>query len=110
LRIASSLAIRRSAFKRLESLHSGWGVPISDANQWIDHNGSIVTAIQRQIRAEIAALKLTIPVCYIAINADEPLQREASEIACILNALRNQGRLPTIAREIRPVDCQLSTS
>jgi hypothetical protein len=74
-------------FKRLESLHAGWGVPISDANQWsvvdasddlllplykaierhgiqeatslrIDDTGSMVIAIQRQIRAEIAALKL----------------------------------------------------
>jgi len=73
-------------FKRLESLHEGWGVPMPDANQWqivnagddlllplyraieqhaiqkatnfrIDDTGSMVIALQRQIAAEIAALE-----------------------------------------------------
>lgn len=73
-------------FKRLESLHKGWGVPISDANMWevvntsddllfplylalekyaiqratnfrIDDTGSMVLALQRQINDEIAALE-----------------------------------------------------
>lgn len=73
-------------FKRLESLHEGWGIPLPDANQWqvvdesddlllplyraierygveqatslrIDDTGSMVIAIQRQIQAEIAALE-----------------------------------------------------
>lgn len=73
-------------FKRLESLHQGWGVPLADANQWrvvdeshdrllplyraierygiqkatslrIDDTGSMVIAIRRQIEAEIAALE-----------------------------------------------------
>jgi hypothetical protein len=72
-------------FKRLESLHEGWGIPIPDANQWalanasddfllalyralerhaiqkatnfrIDDTGSMVVAIQKQIEAEVAAL------------------------------------------------------
>jgi hypothetical protein len=74
-------------FKRLESLHAGWGVPLPDANQWqvvdasddlllplykaierhgieqaisirIDDTGSMVITLQRQIQAEVAALKL----------------------------------------------------
>jgi transposase len=73
-------------FKRLESLHKGWGIPLSDANQWqvvnaaddlllplykaleqhaimkatsfrTDDTGSMVIALQRQIEAEIAALE-----------------------------------------------------
>jgi transposase len=73
-------------FKRLESLHAGWGVPMPDANQWkmvdacsalldplfraieqhgihhavslrIDDTGSEVISLRRQIQAEIAALK-----------------------------------------------------
>jgi ribosomal protein L37E len=73
-------------FKRLESLHEGWGVPMPDANQWqvvsagddlllplykaleqhaiekatnfrIDDTGSMVIAIQKQIDAELAALE-----------------------------------------------------
>jgi hypothetical protein len=73
-------------FKRLESLHEGWGIPMPDANQWavvnagddflmplykaleqhaiqkatnfrIDDTGSMVIALQRQIDAEIAALQ-----------------------------------------------------
>jgi hypothetical protein len=73
-------------FKRLESLHQGWGVPFADANQWrvvdeshdrllplhraierygvqkatslrIDDTGSMVIAIQQEIQAEIAALE-----------------------------------------------------
>ena len=72
-------------FKRIESLHEGWGVPMADANQWqvvsagddlllplyraleqhaiqkatnfrIDDTGSMVIAIQKQIDAELAAL------------------------------------------------------
>src|SRR5690606_30378017 len=72
-------------FKRIESLHQGWGVPMPDANQWqvvsagddllllykaleqhasqkatnfrIDDTGSMVIAIQKQIDAELAALE-----------------------------------------------------
>jgi hypothetical protein len=73
-------------FKRLESLHQGWGVPMPDANQWevvnaaddlllplykaleqhaiqkatnfrIDDTGSMVIALQKQIEDEIAALQ-----------------------------------------------------
>lgn len=73
-------------FKRMESLQAGWGVPLSDANQWrlvnegddlllplyrafeqhaiqnatnfrIDDTGSMVIALKRQIAAEIAALE-----------------------------------------------------
>jgi hypothetical protein len=73
-------------FKRLESLHGGWGVPMPDANQWnladasadllfplykaierhgiehatsllIDDTGSMVIALRRQIQEEIAALE-----------------------------------------------------
>ena len=74
-------------FKRLESLHAGWGIPFADANQWtavdqcddllrplykaleiygmraatslrIDDTGSMVISIMRQIKAETAALEL----------------------------------------------------
>jgi transposase len=74
-------------FKRLESLHQGWGIPMPDANQWdvvnqgddlllplykalerhaiqkatnfrIDDTGSMVIALQKQIAAEMAALRL----------------------------------------------------
>jgi transposase len=74
-------------FKRLESLHQGWGVPMADANQWqlvdqsdnlllplykaverhgiqravslrIDDTGSQVVSLMRQIQDEVAALKL----------------------------------------------------
>jgi hypothetical protein len=73
-------------FKRLESLHSGWGIPFSDANQWkvvnesaklllplskalerhgiehalnlkIDDTGSMVIELKRQIKQEIAVLE-----------------------------------------------------
>jgi hypothetical protein len=73
-------------FKRLESLHQGWGVPMPDANQWevvnasddlllplyralehyaiqqatnfrIDDTGAMVIALRRRIEAEIAALQ-----------------------------------------------------
>jgi hypothetical protein len=73
-------------FKRLESLHQGWGVPMPDANQWeivnasddlllplykaleyyaiqratnfrIDDTGSMVIALRKQIEAEILALQ-----------------------------------------------------
>jgi len=73
-------------FKRLESLHDGWGVPLPDANQWqvvdaaddlllplfralekhavttatsfrTDDTGSMVVALQKQIEAELAALE-----------------------------------------------------
>jgi hypothetical protein len=73
-------------FKRLESLHTGWGVPLPDANQWemvdrcsdlldplhkaleqygiqnatsfrIDDTGSMVISIRKQIQAEIAVLE-----------------------------------------------------
>jgi hypothetical protein len=72
-------------FKRLESLHRGWGVPLPDANQWqvvnaaddllfplykaleahaiqkatnfrIDDTGSMVIALKRKIDAEIVEL------------------------------------------------------
>lgn len=75
-----------SPFKRLESLHNGWGVPMPDSNQWrvvdtsddmlaplfkdleshgvrhavnfgIDDTGSMVISIQRRIQAEIAELE-----------------------------------------------------
>jgi transposase len=74
-------------FKRIESLHAGWGVPMSDANQWnlvdqgdemilplynalelygirnainlrIDDTGAKVITIMRQIQAEVAALQI----------------------------------------------------
>jgi hypothetical protein len=73
-------------FKRLESLHEGWGIPMPDANQWqvasagddlllplyraleqhaiqkatnfrIDDTGAMVIAIKKQIEAELAALE-----------------------------------------------------
>jgi transposase len=73
-------------FKRLESLHNGWGVPMPDSNQWsmvdacadllaplfkameqhgvqnainlrIDDTNSMVISLRRQIQAEIAALE-----------------------------------------------------
>jgi ribosomal protein L37E len=73
-------------FKRLESLHAGWGIPMADANQWqvanrsddlllpvyraherhaiqkatnfrIDDTGAMVIALQKQIAAEIATLE-----------------------------------------------------
>jgi hypothetical protein len=73
-------------FKRLDTLHDGWGVPMPDANQWevvnaaddlllplykalenhaiekatnfrTDDTGSMVVALQKQIDAELAALK-----------------------------------------------------
>jgi transposase len=73
-------------FKRLESLHQGWGVPMPDANQWevvnagddlllplyraleqhaiqqatnfrIDDTGSMVISLRKQIETEIAALQ-----------------------------------------------------
>jgi transposase len=73
-------------FKRIESLHQGWGIPFSDANQWevvsqsigyllplvntleqhgvqrglnlrIDDTGSMVVELQRQIVAECDAAK-----------------------------------------------------
>jgi hypothetical protein len=73
-------------FKRLESHHEGWGVPMPDANQWevvdkaddlllplyraieqhaiqratnfrIDDTGSVVITLKRQIEAELAALR-----------------------------------------------------
>jgi hypothetical protein len=71
-------------FKRLELLHDGWGIPMSDANQWVvvnagddlllplykaleqhaiakatnfrtDDTGSMVIALKKQIEAELAA-------------------------------------------------------
>lgn len=74
-------------FKRLESLHAGWGIPLADANLWrvvdetddlllplyralelhgiqnattlrIDDTGSMVVSLSRQIQAEVAALEL----------------------------------------------------
>jgi transposase len=74
-------------FKRLESLHEGWGIPLADANLWrvadetddlllplyralelygiqnattlrIDDTGSMVVTLARQIQAEVAALEL----------------------------------------------------
>jgi len=73
-------------FKRIESLHEGWGVPMPDANQWevvsagddlllplykaleqhaiqkatnfrIDDTGAMVIALNQQIEAELAALQ-----------------------------------------------------
>lgn len=73
-------------FKRLESLHAGWGIPVPDANLWrlvdesddlllplyralelhgiqnattlrIDDTGSMVVALAREIQAEIDALE-----------------------------------------------------
>ena len=73
-------------FKRIESLHQGWGIPMSDANQWevvtegdnllfplyralekhaiekatsfrIDDTGSMVVALQKQIDDELGALE-----------------------------------------------------
>jgi transposase len=73
-------------FKRIESLHEGWGVPMPDANQWtvvsdaddlllplyrameqhaiakstnfrIDDTGGMVITLKQQIDAEIAALR-----------------------------------------------------
>ncbi len=73
-------------FKRLESHHEGWGVPMPDANQWevvdkaddlllplyraieqhaiqratnfrIDDTGSVVITIKRQIEAELSSLR-----------------------------------------------------
>ena len=73
-------------FKRIDSLHEGWGVPMPDANQWelastghdlslplfkalerhaiqtatnfrIDDTGSMVIGLQKQINAELAALQ-----------------------------------------------------
>jgi hypothetical protein len=73
-------------FKRIESLHEGWDVPMPDANQWevvsagddlllplyraleqhaiqkatnfrIDDTGSMVISLKKQISAEIAALQ-----------------------------------------------------
>jgi hypothetical protein len=73
-------------FKRLESLHKGWGIPLADANLWrmadetddfllplyralethaiqqattlrIDDTGSMVVDLARQIAAEVAALQ-----------------------------------------------------
>ena len=74
-------------FKRLESLHQGWGIPLADANQWeivdqsddlllplyraleryaiqrasnfrIDDTGSMIVTLAKQIREEIAAMEL----------------------------------------------------
>jgi transposase len=73
-------------YKRIESLHAGWGVPMPDANQWtianasadllfplykalerhgiqnalalrIDDTGSMIIEVRQKIRAEIAALE-----------------------------------------------------
>ena len=73
-------------FKRIESLHDGWGVPMPDANQWelvnagddlllplyraleqhaiqkstnfrIDDTGAMVISLKKQIDAEISALE-----------------------------------------------------
>jgi hypothetical protein len=73
-------------FKRVESHHAGWGVPMPDANQWevvdkaddlllplyraleqhaiqratnfrIDDTGSVVITLKRQIEAELASLR-----------------------------------------------------
>lgn len=73
-------------FKRMEFLQAGWGIPMSDANQWsladasadllfplykaferhgvnhatalrIDDTGSMITEVRREIRGEIAALE-----------------------------------------------------
>jgi transposase len=72
-------------FKRMESLQAGWGIPMPDANQWsladasadllfplyralekhgvqhavamrIDDTGSMIIAVRREIRGEIAAV------------------------------------------------------
>jgi hypothetical protein len=74
-------------FKRLESLHQSWGIPLADANQWelvdksddlllplyraleryaiqrasnfrIDDTGSMIVTLAKQIREEIAAMEL----------------------------------------------------
>ena len=74
-------------FKRLESLHQSWGIPLADANQWqlvdkvhdlllplyraleryaiqratsfrIDDTGSMIVSLAKRIRDEIAVLKL----------------------------------------------------
>ena len=74
-------------FKRLESLHAGWGIPLADSNLWtmanhsddliqplykaleifgmraatsllLDDTGGMIVQIQRQINLEIAALTL----------------------------------------------------
>lgn len=74
-------------FKRIESLHEGWGVPMPDANQWtvvsdaddlllplyraleqhaiakstnfrIDDTGGMVITLKKQIDAELAALRV----------------------------------------------------
>ncbi len=74
-------------FKRLESLHQSWGIPMADSNQWnmvdacddhllslykaierytignatnfrIDDTNSMIITLQREIQAEIAALEL----------------------------------------------------
>jgi hypothetical protein len=73
-------------FKRLESLHASWGIPLPDANQWevvsaaddlllplyraierhaieratafrVDDTGSMVISLKKEIEAEIAALE-----------------------------------------------------
>ena len=73
-------------FKRIESSHESWGIPLADANQWdvvkasdgqlrplydatervgmqkatnagIDDTGGVVISIQRQIKEEVAAAK-----------------------------------------------------
>lgn len=73
-------------FKRIESLHAGWGLPLSDSNQWqivnladdylgplhkaleiyamreatnlgIDDTGSMVISVMREIKAELEELK-----------------------------------------------------
>lgn len=73
-------------FKRIESLHKGWGIPFADSNQWeiardsmtlllplfkaleifairnalkllMDDTGSMILTIKRQITAELAAAK-----------------------------------------------------
>jgi transposase len=73
-------------FKRMEALQAGWGIPMSDANQWtladasadrlqplykalerhgvdhaialrIDDTGSMIIDVRREIRAEVAALE-----------------------------------------------------
>jgi len=73
-------------FKRIESFHESWGIPLADANQWdvvkesdrllrplydamervgmqtatslgIDDTGSVIISLLRQIKAEVAAAK-----------------------------------------------------
>ena len=73
-------------YKRIESLHAGWGIPMPDANQWmlanatadllfplykaherhgiqnalalrIDDTGSMIVEVRREIRAEIKVLE-----------------------------------------------------